>query len=148
MKPSWQTARTFFEALTEQLAKAVRERVKFDYVDKNGSCLRDHLLSVERQAKKAGMSLDAKTAEDIHTIHNPTPIPPEGENLYFVFWQLNQARQYGSSGAPRPIPNTELDAYCRLMDERLSRWEVLTFRALDRAYIEEAYERLSAASTE
>jgi hypothetical protein len=77
----------------------------------------------------------------MHTVENPTQVPPVCANTVEAFWEINKGRQ-GTGYGPGPLLYTELRAYCQLMDEKLEPWEIRLFRRLDNAYLEEVASKM------
>lgn len=70
-------------------------------------------------------------------LDNPTPLPPGLEYLWGWFLDLSAAgRQYGPSGMPMLLSNTEIFAWVQLQGIILEPWELRTIRLLDLALIE------------
>lgn len=63
---------------------------------------------------------------------NPTPIPPGLEYLWEWFLDLSAAgRQYGPSGMPMLLSNSEILAWCTLQGLTLEPWELRTVKLID-----------------
>jgi len=69
-----------------------------------------------------------------------------GQKVLSCFLEVNTARQSSGFG-PLPISYTELQAWCSLMDEKLSPWEVSMFRLLDNIYLDEANKKSQEGSS-
>lgn len=90
--------------------------------DADGVTLRDTLLSVERQTGRRDSRLDT------------TPIPEAGGWHWWVFWDVNKMRTYGDYG-PKKISIHDLEAWMRLNNEELSRFDVHRVMEMDIAYL-------------
>ena len=101
-----------------------------DYPNKAGESYRNTLLSVQRQASKAGRPFD--DAE----LRLPINPPRAGEYVWDAFLALNRSRA-GTGYGPAPIPNQEIYAWTLLYQQPLEIWEVNAIRAMDVAYLEE-----------
>ena len=58
-------------------------------------------------------------------------------HLWKVFHELCASRQF-NNGNPQPLTYTEINSYCSLFGERLSRFDLAALRRLDTAWIDAA----------
>lgn len=65
------------------------------------------------------------------------PTDPPVTLLYLWQWfhQLSSSRPLGGMGTPMPIPQSEIDAWCRLHDVKLAHWELDALSALDGLFL-------------
>lgn len=98
-----------------------------DYPDSSGQTTRAKLKNF---ARLSGIT-DPR-------LSNPT-LPPEiGCRVWNAFKEINRSRHTDSDGRELPTTHLELQAWCALMDEHLSPWEVTAFMTMDSAYLDEA----------
>lgn len=100
-------------------------------MQREGSSRREHLNSAREQLARL-----ARPTDDIDHELRPLEVPPGFEWLYGTFWSVNSGRGEGING-PLPLSFTELKAYCELMNETLTPWEVETLKSMDRAFLDE-----------
>ena len=114
----------------------MRNAVVLDTPGKKGVTKRQHLNSLRKQMLAAG-----KSEEDFLALYPeiaPVELRPGSEYLLAIFSAMANARGSGVNG-PLPISHTDIKAYCELMQESLTPWEVETLRAMDNAYLDENY---------
>lgn len=80
---------------------------------------------------KVGASTDKIDAE-----LEPVPIPLGLDSLYRSFWSVNTGRTEGSNGY-LPISYSEIKAYCELMDEPMTPWEIGTLKMMDATFLDQ-----------
>jgi len=113
----------------------LRNKLSLDYPDKDGSTLRDTLLSVKRQAAANG-----KTFEDPRL---ELPIQPvNGWYVWDTFWSLNSSRG-GTGYGPAPISCGDILDWIALYKQPLETWEIDALRAMDRVYLSEVQKLLN-----
>jgi hypothetical protein len=81
-------------------------------------------------------------AAEIARLHNPTPVPFNGQRVWQAFWEVNTSR-HGTELGPSAITYTEIKAWSDLMEEKLEPWEVSAFRRMDTAYLQEVGKKLN-----
>lgn len=89
-----------------------------------------------RKAGKTDAEI-AATFKGLDAELEPIELMRGTEHLMNVFSRLSSARGAGMNG-PLPISHAEIKAYCELMDEHLTPWEIETLRAMDVAFLTEA----------
>lgn len=62
------------------------------------------------------------------------PLPPGAGAVWRCFLDLHAGRGWTDSGMAQPIPLTEIEAWCRLNDRRLSPDDLTMLRLLDGEY--------------
>lgn len=58
-------------------------------------------------------------------------VPPGGAHIWDAFWEIEKTRQ--ASWGPLAFTYQEIEAYCRMADDRLRPWEVRILLAMDGA---------------
>ena len=94
-----------------------------DHKTDDGSTRRDHAQSIYKQTRK--------WPED----YPEEPMLPDA--LRYVWdWFVDLSNGRGSSGfGPNPLSWPDYDAWCRMMDIRLEKWEFAALRRLDATYL-------------
>ncbi len=90
---------------------------------KDGSTLREHLESYERQSKRKHPDFPECCA-----------IPDTLKYLWTYFWDLSAGRPVWQAGY-RPIPAVEILAWEQINDIKLERWELGLIRQIDTIFL-------------
>lgn len=99
----------------------------------DGKPLRDHLLAGARN----GAALDPRLVAQ----------PPAGtDQLWHAFCDLMSARPTGMAG-DKPVPPSEVQAWCAARRVRLSPWDLDTLAAMDRTALATAQALASKAKS-
>lgn len=76
------------------------------------------------------MSVWQQTGERPKELDNLVELPAAFYSAWKIFIHLHNARTSSGFGI-NPIPYSEIEAYCRLMNEELEEWEVSLIREFD-----------------
>lgn len=101
---------------------AVEEEIKLSKTDVSGTTLREHLQS---HAQHTGKEADYEIF-----------LPDGAEDLWRIFWELGLGRASNGFGY-NPISYLEIKAYCDLMAEELTPWQILVLKQMDRVFLTE-----------
>jgi hypothetical protein len=88
----------------------------------DGSRLRDHLESVERQTGKRPAQLDGPD------------LPDQGAHLWGWFADLSRGRQMGGMG-PSRLTYADMQAWIALMGVAVEPWEIRALLRIDSAWL-------------
>ena len=112
--------RGFYRRLTGELVEHARREAELDTRQPDGATLRTHLQRAAAQGK----------TDPLLDFVDP---PKLGAPLWGVFMELNRSRPSGMG--PGAIPPTEIEAWCRMNNIRLTPWEFSTIVAMDSAVL-------------
>lgn len=82
------------------------------------------------------ISVQRQTGRQDERLTNPEKVPSVGLRAWNAFFDVNRSRQSNGYG-PSAISNQELLAWCSLMDEKLTPWEVNVFKMMDSTFLDE-----------
>lgn len=91
----------------------------------DGQTLRHTLETVKR--------MTGKTPDQLV---NPHTLPEQLAHLWGWYLQISASRNYGASGAPLPVPETEIGAFFRNRQIVPDGWEFDAIRQLDSAVLD------------